>query len=91
MNFERKLKDAIKNISPQTFVQRLKLFDLISAKENKILITQKHGNETDTEISQLLLNKIFNDSVYREKFKYFLGNYEDLRSIYVIWKSLSEF
>ena len=90
MDFEKKLKDVIKNISPQIFVQRLMLFDLISSKENRMLITHNHVNDIDTEISQLLLNKINNDSVYREKFKYFLEYYEDLQSIYVTWKSLSE-
>ena len=87
------LNNAIKIITPQTFIKRLRVFNLISDKENEILqqnMTQIQVNQINAEISEFITHKLYNDesSVYYERFKYFLGYYEDLRYMYLIWESL---
>ena len=71
------------------------LFGLISNKENQMVlynITQKQGNQFNSEFSQFILHKLQKESsIYYERFKYFLEYYEDLGSIYRIWKSISKF
>ena len=91
---KRKLQDAIQKNSLQSFLRRLILFNLISVKENGTLqynITQQSGKQTHKEFSQFLVHKLLNESpVYHERFKYFLGYYEDLRSMYLSWNSFSK-
>ena len=95
MEFERKLQDAITSITPQVFAKRLMLFGLISNKENQMVLyntTQKRGNQINSEFSQFILHKLHKESsIYYERFKYFLGYYEDLASLHLLWKSMSKF
>ena len=81
-------------MNPQPFLKGLMLFDLISVKENKTLqrnIKQKQGKLIDAEISKFLIHKLLNQSsIYLERFKYFLGYYENLRSMFINWNSLSK-
>ena len=94
MEFEKKLQDAITNITPHVFAKRLMLFGLISDNEYQMLlynITQKQGNQINSDISQYILQKLHNESsIYYERFKYFLGYYEELGFIYHLWKSISK-
>ena len=91
---KKKLQDVIEKNTPQSFLRRLILFKLISVKDNgtlQYIITQKRGKQIHEEISKFLINKLINESpVYRERFKYFLGYYKDLRSMYLSWNSISK-
>ena len=87
-----KLQDAIGKITPQLLLRRLMLFDLINIKEKEMVqhsIAQQRGKQIDKTISLFLVIKLLNESsVYHQRFKYFLGYYEDLRSMYLAWNSL---
>ena len=86
---KKNLQIAIKSVTPQLFLKRLMLFDLISVKESEMLqqsMTKTQGKEI---ISQFVVNKLHKESsIYYERFKYLLGYYEDLRFMYLKWKSL---
>ena len=70
------------------------LFNLINVKENETLqhnIKQKQEKQIDAEISKFLIYKLINkSSIYLERFKYFLGYYEDLHFMFENWNSFSK-
>ena len=94
MELKKKLQDAISIVNPQPFLKGLILFDLINVKENETLqhnIKQKQGKQLEVEILKFLIHKLHNESsIYLERFKYFLGYYEVLRTMFVNWNSLSK-
>jgi len=88
------LQEIIRKISPEIFLERLRLFNLVTVEENEILNDAVMANEEQNSAalfqftSVVLLKLYLQTTVYHERFKLFLGYYEDLQSLYLDWNSL---
>ena len=92
MDVSKILQECIININPQVFLNQLILFNLISDNEYETLQNstaweeQQKSNTALTTFIVLKLNQ--ENAVYHERFKLFLGYYDDLKSIYRNWDSI---
>ena len=91
------LQESIINVSPQVFLNRLVLFNLISDKEyetlqNSIAEEQQlnSSNQYSTITTFVIQSLTYKTAVYQERFVIFLGCYKDLTSMYRIWDTLSK-
>ena len=95
MDLNNILQDSIIKISPQNFLNRLVLFNLISDKEIITLQNrawqQQHKNKDIYTVASFIRQKLNNqNAVYHERFKFFLGYYSDLKPIYRNWEILGK-
>ena len=87
MDLSKILQQSIVNISPQVFLNRLTLFNLISNNEYEAL--QQKSHEDNSAITSYIIQRLNNETaVYYERFEIFLGYYKDLQSIYQKWEPL---
>ena len=91
------LKESIINISPQVFLNRLVLFNLISENEYETLQNsiaweqQQKSNKDVYTLTTFIVQKLNDeDAVFHERFKIFLGYYNDLKSIHHNWESIGK-
>ena len=97
MDLNTILKESILNISPQVFLNRLIIFNLISDNEYEILQNstaweqqQKRNKDTCT-LTNFIVQKLNDeDAVFHERFKIFLGYYNDHKYIYHNWESIGK-
>ena len=93
MDLNKILQESIMNISPQVVVNRLVLFNLISDNEYETLqdsIAQEKQQDIST-LTTFIVQKLNDaDAVFHERFKIFLGYYNDLISIYHNWGSIGK-
>ena len=97
MDLSKILQESIINISPQVFLNRIVLFNLISDNEyetlqNSIELEQQLKNNKDFSTLTIFIVQKLNgkDAVFHERFKIFLGHYNDLISIYRNWESIGK-
>ena len=97
MDLSTILKESIINISPQVFLNRLILFNLVSENEYETLqnITaweqQQKSNKDIYTLTTYIVQKLNDDdAVFHERFKIFLGYYNDLKYIYHTWESIGK-
>ena len=96
MNLSKILPETITKISPEIFLNRLVLFNLISNKEietlqNGIAWEQQKSDKDIYKITTFIIQKLKKqNAVYHERFKFFLGYYSDLNSIYRNWETLGK-
>ena len=87
MDISNILQECIINISPQIFLHRLTLFNLISNREYETL--QQKSHKDNSTITTFIIQRLNNETaVYFERFNIFLGYYKDLESIYHQWDAL---
>ena len=89
------LQESIINISPQVFLNRLVLFNLISDKEYETLRNstaeeqQQNSNNQYSILTTFVIQKLQDETVmYHERFKMLLICYKDLTSMYRTWDTL---
>ena len=97
MDLSTILKESIINISPQVFLNRLTLFNLISDNEYQTLqnITAweqpQKRNKDNCTFTTFIVQKLNNeDAVFHERFKIFVGYYNDLKYIYNNWETIGK-
>ena len=97
MDFSKILQESIISISPQLFMNRLALFNLISDNEygtlqNSVAREQQQKSNKDISALTTFIIEKLNDktAVYHERFKIFLGYYNDLNFIYRNWDNLGK-
>ena len=97
MNLSTILKESIINISPQVFLNRLILFNLINDNEYETLQNsiawekQQKSNKDNCTFTTFIVQKLNDeDAVFHERFKIFLGYYNDLKYIYDNWESIGK-
>ena len=96
MDLSKILQESIIHISAQVFLNRLVLFNLINNNEYETLKystaqeQQQNGNNTST-LTTFIEQKLNNENaVFHERFKLFLGYYNDLKSFYHNWETLGK-
>ena len=96
MDLSKILQESIIHISPQVFLNRLVLFNLINNNEYETLKystaqeQQQNSNNTST-LTTFIEQKLNNENaVFHERFKLFLGYYNDLKSFYRNWETLGK-
>ena len=89
------LQESIINISPEVFLNRLVLFNLVSDKEYETLQNstaqeqQQNSNNQYSAITTFVIQKLqYETALYQERFKMLLGCYNDLTSMYRTWDTL---
>ena len=97
MDLSTILKESIISISPQVFLNRLILFNLISDNEYETLQNisvweqQQKSNKDISTLTNFIVQKLNDeDAVFHERFKIFLGYYNDLKYIYHNWESIGK-
>ena len=94
MDLSKIIQESIINISSQVFLNRLVLFNLISDDEYETLQNSIAWEQQHKDISTLttfIVEKMNNeDAVFHERFKIFLGYYNDLKSIYHNWENIGK-
>ena len=97
MDLRKIVQESIINIGPQVFLNRLVLFNLINDNEYETLQTsialelQQKSNKDISTLTTLIVQKLNDkDAVFHERFKIFLGYYNDLKSMYRNWESIGK-
>ena len=95
MDLSNILQESIINISSPVFLNRLVFFNIISLNEYGLLensmAQEQQQKKNITTISTFIIEKLNNENaIYHEKFKIFLGYYQDLKHIYRNWETLSK-
>ena len=91
----RNIQDAIRSMGPQNCLNGLELFELLSdheneALQNSIVLEREPKNSINStffsKITTFITQKLYKESsFYHKRFKYFLGYYEELKSMHFIW------